>query len=468
MAFDINSVKVRSEALQVFAVEEAAHYRLLPYDFGANGGLLCIGQEGVDYSLSCREISLLFGREVFVTPLVPADDLSRLLSFNYRQGGVVTSDTIEDVPSLINEAWRMRASDIHLEPSEHQCRVRFRIDGRLLERHMVKKSSYMSLVNKIKIMSDLDISEKRLPQDGRFIYSGDVGRFDIRVSIVPTIYGEKIVLRLLTMKERHFKLDELGFLSDQYDDYIASISRPHGMILISGPTGSGKSTTLYATLELLNRGDNNILTIEDPVEYTLEGVNQVQLKEEIGLSFLKALKTFLRQDPDIIMLGEIRDEATAEMAVRSSLTGHLLLSTLHTNSALGCITRLVDMGIHPYLLSETLIACVAQRLVRILCPHCKKEVVINEHVCQQFGIAFGMKTYAACGCEHCYYTGYIGRKAIYEVVPITGDLKQALRDGEGEVSVVLKKQGIKSLGDAAVDLYVQGETSLEEILPFIN
>ncbi len=204
-----------------------------------------------------------------------------------------------------------------------------------MERHVIRKSSYTSLVNRIKIMSNLDISEKRLPQDGRIIYEGSGVRFDIRTSILPTIYGEKIVLRLLTMNDRHLSLSELGLDERQYKDYLAAISHPHGMILISGPTGSGKSTTLYATSELLNRGDNNIVTIEDPVEYTLDGVNQVQLKEEIGLDFPMALRTFLRQNPDIIMLGEIRDEATAEMAVRSSLTGHLLFSTLHTNSAWG-------------------------------------------------------------------------------------------------------------------------------------
>lgn len=469
--FDLNSITVRTEALQVLTSEEAAYYRLLPYDVDAGGRLLCLGEDGRDYADAIRDLDILFGKKLSVR-YIPVEDLSRLLAIHYRQSGVrskgTVSDVIEDVPSLIEEAYRMRASDIHMEPSEHRCRIRFRVDGKLLERHVIRKSSYTSLVNRIKIMSNLDISEKRLPQDGRIIYEGSGVRFDIRTSILPTIYGEKIVLRLLTMKDRHLSLSELGLDERQYKDYLEAVSHPHGMILISGPTGSGKSTTLYATLELLNRGDNNIVTIEDPVEYTLDGVNQVQLKEEIGLDFPMALRTFLRQDPDIIMLGEIRDEATAEMAVRSSLTGHLLLSTLHTNSAWGCVTRLVDMGIHPYLLSETLIACVAQRLVRTLCPYCKKEAASDPVMLSRLGMPLDIRTYEASGCEHCYYTGYSGRRAVYEVIPIDGELGQAVKEVRGDVDELLRSRGLKTLRDSAIELYADGQTSLDDILPFMN
>ena len=362
---------------------------------------------------------------------------------------------------LIEDAFKMRASDIHLEPQEQNSRIRYRIDGKLLERYVIPATDYTALVNRVKILSNLDISEKRLPQDGRtlFIPSEEVEyahnqRFDIRTSILPTIHGEKIVLRLLTMNERHLSVSELGMDERQHEDYLNAISHPHGMILVSGPTGSGKSTTLYATLECLNRGDNNILTIEDPVEYTLEGINQVQLKEEIGLDFPTALRTFLRQDPDIIMLGEIRDEETAEMAVRSSLTGHLVLSTLHTNSAWGCITRLADMGIHPYLLSETLVACVAQRLVRTLCPHCKQNT--------------GDGHYKPAGCPRCFYTGYLGRKAVYEVIPIDAELSGSIRTRKADISDYLHKHKIKTLRDSAQALYDVGETSLEEIMTLIS
>ncbi|MBR6183041.1 MAG: type II/IV secretion system protein [Bacteroidales bacterium] len=461
---------VETEALQVFTAEEALYYRLLPYHMDEAGGLSCLGEDGLNYDAVINEISGVFGKAVSIQT-VPNEELTRLLAVHYRNGdaGVaMTSEHIEDIPGLIDEAYRMRASDIHMEPSEQRCRVRFRIDGKLLERHIIPKASYMALVNRIKIMSNLDISEKRLPQDGRIIHEGKEAKFDIRTSILPTIYGEKIVLRLLTMNNQHLSLAQLGFDERQYKDYVKAVSHPHGMILISGPTGSGKSTTLYATLELLNRGDNNILTIEDPVEYTLDGVNQVQLKEDIGLDFPMALRTFLRQDPDIIMLGEIRDEATAEMAVRSSLTGHLLLSTLHTNSAWGCITRLVDMGIHPYLLSETLIACVAQRLVRTLCPHCKQAMEENEFKHIPISLAPSAKPCKPVGCEHCFYTGYLGRKALYEVLPMDGELSMAIRENRSSVDEIIAAKGLKTLKETAVDLFSRGETSLDEVLPFMN
>lgn len=465
---NMDTYMVETEALQMLTSEESRYYRLIPYRLDGEDELCCFGIDGQDYADTVKEISLVFGKTVIVQPLAE-DVFTKLFGEHYRQGAQsLTSEVIEDVSMLIDEAYRMRASDIHLEPEEQRCRVRFRVDGKLLERHVVKKSSYTALVNRVKIMSNLDIAEKRLPQDGRIIHEKNGVRFDIRTSILPTIYGEKIVLRLLTMNDRHLSLAELGLDSRQYQDYVDAVSHPHGMILISGPTGSGKSTTLYATLELLNRGDNNILTIEDPVEYTLAGVNQVQLKEDIGLDFSAALRTFLRQDPDIIMLGEIRDEATAEMAVRSSLTGHLLLSTLHTNSAWGCITRLVDMGIHPYLLSETLIACVAQRLVRVLCPHCKQEIDMDENVAGQLGISKAQKVYGAKGCEKCYYTGYKGRRALYEVVPIKGELSEAVKEKRTNVSELLARYKIKTLRDSAISLMLEGVTSLEDILPLLN
>ncbi|MBO4817444.1 MAG: type II/IV secretion system protein [Bacteroidales bacterium] len=454
----MKNIKIDTEALQVFSADEAQFYRLLPYGYDEAGRLLCLGIEDEDYTSVSNEISMLFGKQILIEG-IEEHELSKLLATSYRattsaSHGHLPKDTSEMVAFLIDDAYSMRASDIHMEPSERKCRIRYRVDGRLLERHVIPASEYTALVNRVKIMSSLDISEKRLPQDGRILYESGGIRFDIRTSILPTIHGEKIVLRLLTMNERHMSISELGMDDRQYEDYVKAISHPHGMILISGPTGSGKSTTLYATLERLNRGDNNILTIEDPVEYTLDGINQVQLKEEIGLDFPSALRTFLRQDPDIIMLGEIRDEATAEMAVRSSLTGHLLLSTLHTNSAWGCITRMTDMGIHPYLLSETLVACIAQRLVRTLCPHCRKET--------------GDGHYAPVGCPHCFYTGYLGRKAIYEVIPIDSELSMAIREGVTDIGDYLKKHGIKTLKDSAVALYNQGETSKEEILQLID
>ena len=447
--------KISTEALQLFTGDEAFYYRLVPFGRESDGEVACYCDEGKDYDAVAEEVEAVYGLRLSLHPVAP-DELTRLLSSNYRQTGVQAHSKSEAfggqdfVGELVEEAFRVRASDIHLEPSEHRCRVRFRVDGKLIERHVIGRDRYPGVVNRIKIMSNLDIAEKRLPQDGRIMYSrGDI-KFDIRTSVMPTIYGEKIVLRLLSRDGRHISLDELGFDERQLRDYLDAVSRPHGLVLISGPTGSGKSTTLYATLERLNRGDNNILTIEDPIEYTLDGINQVQLKEEIGLTFPVALRTFLRQDPDIIMLGEIRDEETAEMAIRSSLTGHLLLSTLHTNSAWGCITRLADIGVHPYLISETLIACVAQRLVRLLCPHCKSS------------------SGKAVGCPQCHYTGYLGRKAIYEVIRIDASLSSAVRENARDVSGILRQKGVRTLRESAMALYESGETSLEEIAPILN
>lgn len=454
----MDKLSLDTEALQVFSSEEAEYYGLLPYGYDDVGTLLCLGDDSRDYDALKEEIRTLFGKEIQVKP-VAHEEIVRLILANYRTSasssrGHLPKEISEMISFLIEDAHDTRASDIHLEPAENKCRIRYRVDGKLLERHVISLTDYAALVNRIKIMSNLDISEKRLPQDGRILYESGKVRFDIRTSILPTIHGEKIVLRLLTMNERQMSISELGMDKRQQEDYVKAISHPHGMILISGPTGSGKSTTLYATLERLNRSDNNILTIEDPVEYTLDGINQVQLKEEIGLDFPLALRTFLRQDPDIIMLGEIRDEETAEMAVRSSLTGHLVLSTLHTNSAWGCITRMTDMGIHPYLLSETLVACVAQRLVRMLCPHCRRPTDDGH--------------YAPNGCPRCFYTGYIGRKAIYEVIPIDSALAQSIRNGEADITEYLKQHGIRTLRESALSLYDGGETSFDEILPLIG
>jgi len=370
--------------------------------------------------------------------------------------------------SLIGEAFRDYASDIHIESYETRCRIRMRIDGKLTERYVVERAQYAPLVNQIKILANLDISEKRLPQDGRILYDRNGVKFDVRVSTLPTIYGEKTVLRLLTRHVELLELSNLGFSERQYGDYCRSVAHPFGMVLICGPTGSGKSTTLYATLRRLNRLTDNILTIEDPIEYTLEGVNQVQLKEEIGLTFTAALRTFLRQDPDIIMLGEIRDRETAEMAVRSSLTGHLLFSTIHTNTAWGAVARLTDMGVHPYLVADTLVMTVAQRLVRLLCPHCKRRAAVTDEVRRLLpDHAFG-NYFEAVGCERCFFTGYAGRRAVYEVIPMDEELAAAARTGRSDITPLLAERDIASLRDAVVELFLRGETSLDELIPLLN
>ena len=465
---------IPTEVVQLLTAAEATEYRLVPARReGPRVG--CYGAEGRNYAEATAELEVLYGWQVEIEPL-PEAELQRLLLQYYRSDGGAESPganrltAVSSGPgfltALIGEAFRDYASDIHIEPYEERCRVRFRLDGKLTERYVVERRQYAPLVNQIKILANLDISEKRLPQDGRILYDRNGNKFDVRVSTLPTIYGEKVVLRLLTRHVELLELRNLGFSERQYADYCLSVARPFGMVLICGPTGSGKSTTLYATLRRLNAVSENILTIEDPIEYTLEGVNQVQLKEEIGLTFTSALRTFLRQDPDIIMLGEIRDAATAQMAVRSSLTGHLLFSTIHTNTAWGAVARLTDMGVHPYLVADTLVMTVAQRLVRLLCPHCKRETKASDEIRRL--VPGAERCFEAVGCDRCFYTGYNGRRAVYEVIPIDDQLSAAARSGRTDIAPLLAERGIPTLREAVVGLLLRGETSLDELIPLLN
>ena len=336
----------------------------------------------------------------------------------------------------------------------------------MIQKYTILKEDYPELVNKIKIRSNLDISEKRLPQDGRIQYAD----YDIRVSILPTLYGEKIVLRILGQDAASLSIEKIGFSELEKKNYLEGVRKPNGIILISGPTGSGKTTTLYATLRMLNDEKRNIVTVEDPVEYTLEGINQVQLKESIGLSFASALRSFLRQDPDVIMLGEIRDGETAQMAIRAALTGHLVLSTIHTNSAWGTISRLIDMGVPPFLLANTINTTVAQRLVRKLCESCKVEKVLEskDWPMQQTEFEIPEKHFVAVGCDKCHYTGYKGRTALYEVIPIDSNLAENIKNNEMPNENRLNEKGVRSLAKGAYEYLNQGITSLEEVYPLLT
>jgi type IV pilus assembly protein PilB len=367
------------------------------------------------------------------------------------------------------QAKELGSSDIHIEIYDEKARVRMRIDGTLVERFEVEKKDYPALVNRIKIKANLDIAEKRLPQDGRIEYKEHGEDFDIRVSVIPTLYGEKMVLRLLNRDATDIQLATLGMKEDQLATYHEGIKKPHGIVLISGPTGSGKTTTLYATLKLLNEERRNIMTVEDPIEYTLEGVNQVQLKEAIGLSFAATLRSFLRQDPDVIMLGEIRDAETAEMAVRAALTGHLVLSTIHTNSAWGTVNRLIDMGVPPFLLANTLNTSVAQRLVRKLCQECAKDDSFNPDLFPSgFTPVRKLESHkVARGCDDCYYTGYSGRAAIYEIIPIDRELTEAVKDSHFSVGELLADRKLSTLADNAFELLASGITSIDEVYPLL-
>ena len=470
-------IALDTETMQCLTTEQAWHYRIIP-KVTTNTTLECYVDEQQPLDLLQDELEVLTGKAITLHPTPTALIDRTLTKFYLKKSAAQTAKSSllsvevgsdDFILQLIIEAKSLDSSDIHLETYDAQCRVRMRVDGKLIERIIIRKEDYPALVNKIKIMANLDIAEKRLPQDGRIFFQQEGYKFDIRVSVVPTLHGEKIVLRLLGSDASEIELSQLGFAKVDLDNYLEGIKRPNGILLISGPTGSGKTTTLYATLKLLNEESRNILTIEDPIEYTLKGINQVQLKENIGLDFGKALRTFLRQDPDVIMVGEIRDTDTANMAIRAALTGHLVLSTIHTNSAWGTVSRLVDMNVPAYLLANTLNTTVAQRLVRALCPHCKKAMPFYEDLYPKSFRPFQSVTehYVARGCDQCFHTGYQGRKAIYEVIPIDPELSEAIKSNEYNVGELLRQRNIRTLAENAFTLFVAGETSLEEIYPLL-
>lgn len=464
-------IAITTAEQQFLNPEQAFQYRIIPRQIG-NGKLSFYADEAHISAGLADELELIFGLPVELVP-ENTDRIQRTLTKYYRRKNGEASRELhfsyreekDFLRNLIREAHQLGSSDIHLEPYEDKCRVRIRIDGKLVERYEIPIPDYPPMVNKIKIQSHLDIAEKRLPQDGRIEFRDEQLKFDIRVSVLPTLHGEKIVMRLLSRDSVQIELEKLGFDKRELHTFKEAVRKPHGVILISGPTGSGKTTTLYATLKLLNEETRNIITIEDPIEYTLEGINQVQLKESIGLDFASAMRTFLRQDPDVIMLGEIRDKDTAQMAIRAALTGHLVFSTIHTNSAWGTVTRLIDMGIPPFLIANTLNLSAAQRLVRMLCSHCKREEELDAAA-----LPAGFRPlrklsrhFVPGGCEHCYYTGYQGRKAIYELIPIDAELTDAIKKNISYVDDKLSERGIKKLSEKAFELLESGDTSLEEI-----
>lgn len=464
-------LNISTQVLQLVNSEMAYHYRVIPYK--QEGETLYFKTDRYDLSDLQSELQIVLGKSI-VLENEPKDEIEIYLQKNYRKRERSVSNTSlsysEDfLLNIIYEAKEIGSSDLHFEAFEKQHRVRFRIDGKLIEKYMISADDYPKIVNRIKIMAGLDISEKRLPQDGRINLSTETEDFDIRVSSLPTLHGEKLVLRILAKNSLTVQLENLGFEENELETYKNSVRKPNGIVLISGPTGSGKTTTLYATLKLLNKKDTNILTIEDPIEYTLEGVNQVQLRENIGLDFASTLRTFLRQDPDVIMVGEIRDVDTANMAVRASLTGHLVLSTIHTNSAWATISRLIDMGIPPFLIASTLNVSVAQRLVRKLCDHCKEEETLNSGMLPK-GYVLTKKIathHKAVGCSHCYQTGYKGRKAIYEIIPIGKELVEKIQEKELDVTEYLLENDIHTLQFNALELVRKGVTSIEEVYPLL-
>lgn len=461
---------IDTELLQSLTSEQAYQYRIIP--IGVSLESLNFKTDALNLNDLQQELSVVLGKKILLEKET-SENIQRYLEKNYRKRMSNRNshqlEYSEDfLLNIIHEAKEIGSSDIHFEVFEKQARIRLRIDGKLLEKYVISLEEYPKIINRIKIMAALDISEKRLPQDGRINIDTVSGDFDIRVSSLPTLHGEKLVLRILSKNNVLVSLENLGFSDSELKIYSSSIRKPNGIVLISGPTGSGKTTTLYATLKLLNIPNTNILTIEDPIEYTLEGVNQVQLKHSIGLDFANTLRTFLRQDPDIIMVGEIRDVATANMAIRASLTGHLVLSTIHTNSAWATVSRLIDMGIPSFLIASTLNVSVAQRLVRKLCNHCKKcQKVRSQKFNNLLDIDSFPSHYEAVGCPKCYYTGYLGRTAVYEIIPITEELVENIKNKSLEIDAYLKQRNINLLKDNMLELVKTGVTSMDEVFPFL-
>ena len=391
-----------------------------------------------------------------------------LLEFIRNSQDLLSSEDSAPIIKLVNslffQALQKGASDIHIESGEKKGEVRLRMDGALKKHLDLDKSIIALVINRIKVISNLDISEKRIPQDGRTQLSISGKSIDVRVSILPTYHGERVVMRILSQSEHIPTLESLGFTQDITKDLYRLLNHAHGMILVTGPTGSGKSTTLHACMQHIATPDKNIITVEDPVEYNADNISQIQVNTKVGLTFAAGLRSILRQDPDIIMVGEIRDSETADIALRSALTGHLLLSTLHTNDATSSLSRLMDMGIENFLISSTLLGVLAQRLTRKLCVDCKEPIALAPATMSEVNLPNDKTYFKAIGCKECDFTGYKGRQAIGELFIIDDNVKEMMKDGfnDHQVREAMKKNGMTTIADKLRSMLIAGETSYEE------
>ena len=407
-------------------------------------------------SLATSDVEVMDGEAIDEGPTTEIDQM------------VEGSPIVNLVNIALLTAVKDSASDIHIEPDRNGTRIRYRIDGHLRDLMKPPQGMHAAIASRVKIIGKMDIAEKRLPQEGRVRIKAEGRDIDLRVSSIPTLLGEKLVLRLLDKKNLRISLDELGFRIDALDVFQRILKQPHGLILVTGPTGSGKTTTLYSALDLLRSPELNLVTVEDPVEYQLDMVNQIQVNEGIGMSFARALRSILRQDPDVIMVGEIRDEETARVAVQAALTGHSVLATLHTNDAPGAVARLQDMNIESYLISSALNGVVAQRLVRTICPHCETKYFPSEDVLFDAGLQehTGRSFRKGEGCTKCHDTGFRGRMGVYEVMEVTPELRRMIYHSSSamQLRTRLKDSGMLSLRDEGIIFALQGSTSLEEVL----
>ena len=465
-------IKISKELMEIIPVREMFSKTILPVSLNS-GNLVIAGTNSDDRKL-IDDLGFETGYQISIDEY-PSDFILNSLKHNFPdytfekkkksfdEGDKNYSEysNIEFVNQVIENAVKNAVSDIHFETLENSFRIRYRLDGHLNEVYMLPKDRSMPVASRIKIMAGLDIAEKRRPQDGRIKITILGRNIDIRVSTLPTNFGEKIVLRILDKTQLNLDLKKLGLNDSQLELLKTKINSPYGMILVTGPTGSGKTTTLYAALQNIHSVEKNILTVEDPIEYNLQGINQCNVKQDIGFNFASALRSFLRQDPDVIMVGEIRDKETAEIAIRASLTGHLVFSTLHTNDAVSCINRLIDMGVENYLVSSSVKLIIAQRLIRTLCD-CK--IISDVHL--PYEIIGDNKHYQPNGCEKCNYSGYKGRTAIYEMLEIDEEIEKMISKKEStqQIKEILVKKNYTTLNSAGIEKIKKGISTYEEVL----
>jgi type II secretion system protein E len=494
----LKDVDIDSQVIQKVPAKFASHYKIIPVDFKDN--TLAIAMTDPLDIRTLDDIRLLLGIEVKGALAseagireairkyygVGAETLERMIAEKPEQESLISvSGKVEDlegmaedasiikfVNQILQEAIRDRATDLHLEPFQDELRVRFRIDGILYDIHIPETIKYFhpAIVSRVKIMASLNIAERRLPQDGRIKIKVMDQELDLRVSVIPTVFGESVQIRVLSQSS-FLELEKIGLAADELKIIGNVITRPHGVIFVTGPTGSGKSTTLYAALARINSNAVKIITIEDPVEYQLRGVNQIQVNSQIGFNFATALRHMLRHDPDVIMVGEVRDYETAEIAIRSSLTGHLVFSTLHTNDAAGAVTRLLDMGVEPFLVSSSLECLIAQRLVRLICPKCKTAVKAGEEFLAQMrkDIDFDMKAaqiYEGKGCQECRFTGYRGRTGIHEIILVSEKIRELIlsRSSSQQIKRQAIAEGMRTLRQDGLRKVLAGLTTFSEVV----
>ncbi|WP_319205186.1 ATPase, T2SS/T4P/T4SS family [uncultured Ilyobacter sp.] len=471
---------ITKEAILLLSKETAEKFCVMP--LFKNDNVLHVAMEDPLDVFAIDRIEEESGMEVFQS-IARRDDVVRAIEKYYspvflkedssylkerRNFERTDTSAVEVVNLVMKKAIIENASDIHIEPEANILRVRFRIDGLLHEILTPPKSLHSAIVSRIKIISKLDIAEKRIPQDGRVEINFEEKLIDMRVSILPTIFGEKVVIRLLDKSNVKVSLESLGFEKNNVEKLKKLIRRPNGIIFVTGPTGSGKTSTLYASLNEINTLDKNIITLEDPVEYQMEIINQVQVNSQVGLDFSSGLRSILRQDPDVIMIGEIRDVKTAEIAIESAMTGHLVFSTLHTNSATGAISRLIDMGVEPFLLSASLAGVLGQRLVRKLCTHCKEEILVSGTELKEFDTnpTEDYKLYKAKGCSFCRNTGYSGRTAVIELLEVESEIRTMINKGADifQIKDAAIRKGMKTIKQEGFEKALEGITSIEEVL----